>query len=470
MQTNGVGLNKNDVINNGEVVGQPKRNMRVLMVSHRYPPDALAGVERYTESLTSELVKCGDTVNIVTRRPAPQKLHLVSERHTDGTCVYRFVGGEARRERFLAHHEDLERLFEQVLLETAPDVVHFNHVIDHSPRLIEIAHQYGAAVVLTLHDFYFACSQVTLQKSSGTLCQGPDGGRECARTCFPSEHPETERRWAIRTMYFRRLLAMAERIICPAQHVGEFFIQFGADPTRLKVISNGTFVEAVNPLAEAPSTPRQRGALKLAFMGAVAPHKGVHVILEALSQANLGPVELMVLGPTDNHEYVRTLRQSAAAIPGLRLRLYGTYEPKELLFLLHDVDCVVVPSTWPEIFCLVAREALVRGIPVAVSRLGALTEAVNEGQNGFTFDPTQPQELAAIFERMVEEEDLLPRLREGARRSNVMTMPHHAAAVREVYEEAIKDFAHGGAVCRGDVEELAFLQTAALGAGFGVPD
>jgi glycosyltransferase involved in cell wall biosynthesis len=446
--------------------------MHVLMVSHRFPPDALAGVERYTQALAARLTAGGDSIGIVTRRPALESLHTLRERLPNGICVYRFVGGEARRERFLAYHTELDRLFEEVLQETAPDVVHINHILDLSPRFIEIAHQHGAAVVLTLHDFYFACANITLQKSSSALCQGPEGGRECARTCFEGDnsnaHGDAEHRWGLRTMYFRRLLAMAERVICPAQHVGDFFLQFGADADRLRVISNGTFIEAAGPSLDAPLTPRQRGRLRLAFLGAVAGHKGVHVILEALSIANLGDVDLVIMGPADNAEYARKLRERAAATAGVRLRFYGTYEPDELSFLLHDVDCVVVPSMWPEIFCLVAREALVRGIPIAVSRLGALPEAVEEGKNGFTFDPTQPQELAAILKRLTEEEDLVPQLRKGARGSAVMTMPQHAEAVRNVYCEAIEDMACGGAVRRGDTEEFSFLHGAALKAGFGL--
>jgi hypothetical protein len=42
--------------------------MRVLLVSHRFPPDDVGGVERYTQDLAAELVRVGDSVTIVTRR------------------------------------------------------------------------------------------------------------------------------------------------------------------------------------------------------------------------------------------------------------------------------------------------------------------------------------------------------------------------------------------------------------------
>src|SRR5437868_5963196 len=136
--------------------------MRILLVTHLFPPDGIAGVERYTQRLAAELVRRGDTVSIVTRRedatrPTPR---LLRERLPDGTPLYRFAGGERTLERPLAHQEELEQLFARVLLEAVPDVVHFNHLFGLAPRSLELAQRYGAAVVLTLHDYYFACPLV----------------------------------------------------------------------------------------------------------------------------------------------------------------------------------------------------------------------------------------------------------------------------------------------------------------------
>jgi len=123
---------------------------------------------------------------------------------------------------------------------------------------------------------------------------------------------------------------------------------------------------------------------------------------------------------------------------------------------------VITPSQVPESFSITTREALTRGIPVVVARLGALPEAVAEGENGFTCDPNRPDELAAILRRLAEDEGLLLRLREGARRSAVLTASEHMWAVRAVYEEAIKDRMRDPARRCGDVQELGFLHSAVL--------
>jgi glycosyltransferase involved in cell wall biosynthesis len=457
--------------------------MRVVLVTHRYPPDGLAGVERYTQTLAAELVKAGDAVAVVTRRPlaSPPQPETVREQLPDGTTVYRLAGGRVLLNRFLVHHERLEQLFEAALAEAAPDVVHFNHLKDLSPRFVEIARRRGAAVVISLHDFYFACPLVHLQKrGSGELCPGPDGGRNCADTCFAEEahHPWIKSllrgagpalRWERRTTYFRQLLLTAERVISGSRYVASFFEQFAPGLGRLRVIPNGVADDEVGPVLGA-DTPQAGGALNLVYFGTVVPHKGPHVILEALRVAGLGPVTLAVLGPIPHQEYERELRRRAAEVPGLKFWLYGAFKRRELRYLLQDTDCVVVPSLVPEAGPLVPREALARGIPVAVARLGALPETVAEGENGLTFDPHRPGELAALLRRLAHEEGLLNRLRDGARRAPVVTVSGHAEAVRSAYREALEERALGRAAGGADDPELLSLHSALLDLGFGTAD
>ena len=445
--------------------------MRVLLVNHRYPPDSLGGVERYTQTLAAELIQLGDGVSVVTRRfgPTPVLPQMLRERRPDRPTVYRLVGGELHPDRPFVHDERLAQLFLRATVEAAPDVVHVNHLIGQAPRLVEIAHRLRVAVVLTLHDFYFACTLVHLQKTSGELCRGPDDGRECARTCFVHEGEGATTRWGLRTAYFRRLLALAERVITPSEYMASYFRAFGADPARLRVIPNGVSIARSVPRRRADGRQQVRSGPTFAYFGTVSRHKGVHMILDALGTAGFEAVDLRVLGETPDDAYVHNLRERAAAIPGLRLQLHGAYDPAELPSLLDGVDCVVVPSQVPESFSITTREAFVQGIPVVATRLGALPETVLDGENGFTFDHRHPDELAAILRRLVEDGDLLVRLRDGARRTRVTTLAENARAVRAVYEEAREAVTRGDGPCQGDLEELHTLQVALSRLGLATP-
>jgi len=445
-----------------------------MQVVHYFPPDAIAGVERYTQRLAAELVRCGDAVSIVTRRTSSgSRPEMRRERLRDGTPLYRFTGGDSQVRDFLRHHQRLEQLFTAALVEAAPDVVHFNHLSRLSPRFVQIARLYGAAVVVTLHDYFFACPLAHLTKPHGEFCLGPDGGRECARTCFVHEGGKALLRWGVRAAYFRSLLGLAHRLIAPSRYLASFFEKFGTGKALIHVLPNGVPFDShtgrfAGHAGLVASAPEGHACLRLAFLGMVTPHKGVHVILDALKIAGLERVDLVVFGavPEWDRNYGRGLRRQAETISGLQFRMYGPYQSQDLDLLLTDVDCLIVPSQLPENFPLVTQEALARGIPIVGSRLGGILEIVREGINGYTFDHSRSEELAAILRRLHEDASLLERLREGARKSMVLTMSRYTELVRDIYAQALQD-AHGNQTRRDDHEEVSFLHDALLRLGVG---
>ena len=417
--------------------------LRVLLTAHRCLPEAIGGVERIVEALGRDLPRLGDTVTIVARRPGAdqrEEMALLRERLGDRCTLFRLTGPTGGYGQMFLQHARLEQLYTSVLLETAPDVAHFLHLLHLSPAVLEIAYRQRVPIVVSLQDFYFACPLIHLRKPAGELCHGPNAGQECAQTCFAAEGAGALQRWAVRALYFRRLLDLADAIVCPSQFVADFFVrQQGLRPEQVRVVPNG-IVPMARP-ARASLSPRERGRLRLAFQGAVCPHKGVHVLLKALELAELPAVQLDINGTIhDFPDYVEGLRQMGKRIPGLDLRINGPYDLSSVPRLLQAVDCVVVPSQWPETFALVSREALAQGVPILVAHNGGLPEAIEPGVNGLTFEPDQPAELAGHLRAIWEDEALLNRLSRGAVRSAVMLTPEHAQRMHDLYSEVIDTY------------------------------
>ena len=241
-------------------------------------------------------------------------------------------------------------------------------------------------------------------------------------------------RWGLRSLFFQQCLQMADSIICYSQYVQSLFAPLVGK--FVDVIPNGVppdFADATT------GVPRRHAGLNLAYCGTVARHKGLHVILDALRAAGLASVNLLIIGDLADRasrDYAGVLRREAASIPGLTLRFYGRYERRELPVLLQNTDSIIVPSLVPEAGPIVPREALALGIPVIASNLGGLPELIDEGKNGFIFDPRRSAELTAILMRIASNERLRDHLREGARRTPVMTIKEHSERIRAVYEHA----------------------------------
>ena len=437
--------------------------MRVLLVSHRFPPDGTGGVERYTQTLASELVQAGDSAAVLTRRPDShlRRPEVRREQLPNGTTVYRITGGHVSSTRFLECHEDLERLFTVAMLEAVPEVVHINHFLGLSPEFVRIAHSLGAAVTLSLHDFFVSCPRVHLQKPSGALCKGPRYGRECATTCHGGLQPGDALPWGLRALYFRKLLAAADAVIAYSDYVADYFRSVSDAAPNIQVIPNG--VPWKNGI-EISRKPRE-GPLRIAYCGTVAPHKGVSVLLEALRIAALPAVELLIVGDAPEREYAARLRHTANSIPGISLKRYGNYEPTELPIILNGTDIVVVPSLVPEAGPIVPREAQALGIPTLVSNLGALPELVKSGENGFLFNPNRPAELAGLLRRLDIDRLLLLKLHEGASRSTQIAVGTHARLVRRVYEQSLEHFRNPNKPAASQ-REIRFLHGELVKLGF----
>ena len=403
--------------------------MRVLLVTHRYPPYGSAGVERVSEQTAVGLAAAGHEVMVFTRESAATPaLPILVRARRNAIDVLTVKGGGTSLENFPGRAREIERLFERTVLEFEPSGVLISHLIDHSPTYVSLAHRWKVPAVVEMHDFYLACERAHLERHSGGLCAGPEGGRACAAYCFPND-PMAAQRWPLRTHMFRHAVEQADALICPSQFVSDTARQlFGSSLPPVFVIGNGVTFSMSRPVV---NRPRDEDVLRLACVGAIVPHKGLHVVIEALRLARVPRVELTLFGLV-THPYLGRLLTEATAVPNLTVRVFGTFEPEQLPALLPDTDLVIVPSLVAESYGLGAREALACGVPVAASRIGALPEGIRHRENGLLFTPGSALELAAILQQVAEDPTLLPQLRAGILPSDWISVSERVAAVEDV--------------------------------------
>lgn len=417
------------------------------MVSHGYPPWGFAGVERVTQQTAQALSETGHDVTVFSRRstPAPPLPNLERARLRNGVrVVMASGGGNPQGGPFPGHHDRLERIFEQLLLEVLPEVVVVGHLFAHSPGYVQVAHRWGIPVVLELHDFYTVCERAHLERPSGQLCEGPEGGRACARHCFP-EQADAGGRWAMRTHLFNLAIAQADAVVCPSQFVADYFQGQGVARERVQVIPNGITFDGQS--ADRPSERKAHSSAKplhLASLGVATPHKGQHIVVEALRKARLRSARYTLFGAL-TQPYTRDLRKMADEYEGVEFRTFGAYEPSALPDLLADVDIAIVPSLVWETFSIVAREAMACGVPVIASRLGALPETVREGENGLLFTPGATAELAELLQRLDADRTAVTRMSSAINEGDWITVGERARRL-----EAVMKQVHTTGVIRGE--------------------
>jgi glycosyltransferase involved in cell wall biosynthesis len=95
----------------------------------------------------------------------------------------------------------------------------------------------------------------------------------------------------------------------------------------------------------------------------------------------------------------------------------GQVEAAEALRAVESARAVVLASTWYEGFPRTVVEAYSMGVPMIASRIGSLTELVEDGVTGLQADPGSPESLAVALKRVAESDELSLQLGAGARRA-----------------------------------------------------
>jgi glycosyltransferase involved in cell wall biosynthesis len=103
--------------------------------------------------------------------------------------------------------------------------------------------------------------------------------------------------------------------------------------------------------------------------------------------------------------------------------------------VLANTDIIVVPSLWYENSPVVIQEARAMGIPIIASAHGALCEKVRDGVDGLLVPPGDVAAWRTAIQRLLDEPDLLPRLRAGVRPP--MTMEEHVGRLEEIYSKVV---------------------------------
>ena len=150
--------------------------------------------------------------------------------------------------------------------------------------------------------------------------------------------------------------------------------------------------------------------LRVQFTGAIIPRKGLHTLIEALSQV-ASEWRLTVTGnPAADPPYARHVRSLVEGLDlGDRVSWRGIVSNAELAAEMADAHVLAVPSDY-EGFGIVYVEAMGFGLPCLATTAGAAGELITHGENGFLIQPGDSRALAGHLQRMASDRELLARM------------------------------------------------------------
>ncbi|UCC77442.1 MAG: glycosyltransferase family 4 protein [Anaerolineales bacterium] len=416
--------------------------MRIAFVVHKFPPESVGGVETYSWSLARVLAQAGHEAHVF--YPVAGTSISASRADQDGIYRWRVPVPEARaREgpvrQFWHTFRDtaIEAAFHEFLAQVQPDIVHFQHVQGVSAHLISLAS--GFPLLVTLHDYWFFCANSQLVRPDGQVCAGPKWGWNCV-DCLTVR---ADLRWlralrplvawplAGRNLYLRQALESVPLILTPSEFVRQQYVGQGFPAERIVTLELGLDVERLSDTS-GNGMPVPLARPHFGFLGTLAPHKGVHVLVEAFNRLPEGAALTIYGSETVSPHYVAQLKV-AATHPNIRFA--GALDYANVGTALRQLDCLVVPSIWFETYGLVVQEAYGVGVPVVASCLGALAEKVRDGETGRLFNAGDSTDLARILRELMDQPEQLAALRANIRPAP--TMQQHAQQMLEIYQAAL---------------------------------
>lgn len=394
----------------------------ITIAVHHFPPAFKGGAEWRAHRTAKWLQSRGHAVKVIcvesiTDTTTPN-LRWIDEEF-DGLPVRRLflnLANAPAPDQWEYDNPWIETHLEQYLAATKPDIFHLISGYLMTAGAIKAANRLNIPVALTLTDFWFLCPRHTLYRSVGQVCPR-NTALDCVRCNLeqkrrfrlPAQHAATLTRglWQVaknlpdiagrvstvehRGQTLKDALARVNIAICPSNFLKQTYQERGFTAARMHFLRQG--------LAHIPPAPPQKSPsdrLRVGYIGQIAPHKGVHVLVEAFLKVaadHSNRAELKLYGNTDQFpRFYRRLQRRANTCP--HIRFAGTFDNRDIGRVYREIDVLVVPSIWYENSPNVILEAYAHQTPVIASNLGGMAELVSNRKTGLLFEPDNANDLA----------------------------------------------------------------------------
>jgi len=413
-------LSVHDIYNHREYLDYMLQNIRtkkqkkkILFVLHDFPPYKLAGIQIYALNIAKRLNTSPDIQidifhPVFLQGPADYSIEKTVVEGLDVYVLYKPVDEEFSWDKVKNYQVGV--VFTRFLQTHHYELIHFHSLGQLSIIVAEIAQQLGITTYFTIHDNWMVCYLWHRVSADAQVCHETTSSETCSQCLLrhynarPEEYHYVKMMLEFRNHAFRSVFTRFDRVFAVSEYIKNILAQFA--PRKITVNHIG-FVD----LGYEKEFVKKE-TIVFGFMGQIAPHKGVHLLVSAFTRLECENAELRIYGLTKHVQYMDFLRSATQS--DSRIKFYGQYSPADLQHIIPEIDVMVVPSLI-ECFPLVILEAFQYQTPVIASSTGGIPELVTEGQNGLLFENNNPDELYTNLKYIVDNPTVIPILAQGCR-------------------------------------------------------
>lgn len=313
-----------------------------------------------------------------------------------------------------------------------------------SPQLVH-AHGWKAATatvcrqidipcVITAHHGGIVCPNGTLLNQHDQLCQVPVSRKACLSCALhttpggrvwgpvvkalpqplalaagrllqqvrniPYTSPAFKQPLAIanKQAFIKVLRTCPDAVVAPSHAIADALLRNGVPVASVVVIPHGIPLPQRQPLQQGLG----KRPLGFVYVGRISRVKGLHVMLQALSNLPNDSWELHIVGAAVTKPEQRYLAMLQRRYTSLNVHWHGGLPAEQVLQWVYHCDVMIHPAICLEVFGLTIAEAMAAGRPVIASRCGGAEMQIQDGENGWLVPANHVDALRQRIDSLIQ--------------------------------------------------------------------
>lgn len=288
------------------------------------------------------------------------------------------------------HSTGYKEMLNNIIKAYSIDIIHIQHLINHTFDAIDCAKENNLYSIITLHDFYMICPTVNMLYKY-RYCNSLEK-KDCSN-CLYSRYGISNNILDIWKVECKNFLSKFDVIITPSENTRKLYLESYPN-IMIRTIPHGVNLELYDNganLSNELNVKKKSDTFNIAFIGVMTKHKGSDIVRDVISNDNLKNIKFHLFGRSED----KTLEKSTN-----NYKFHGGYVREELPSILtkNNIDLICIFSTWPETYSYTLTEAIIAKIPVLSYNLGAVNDRITENEIGWTVE--YKQNISNIIEKI----------------------------------------------------------------------
>lgn len=271
-----------------------------------------------------------------------------------------------------------------------PDIAHVHNVYPLiSPIIYKVLHDNKIPIVQTLHNYRFICPNGLLF-NQGEVCT------KCLDTknYYHCVHNKCYHNSILQSFWYADIISKGQKyfkyinkFIALTQFTKNMMTERGYAPDKISIVPNFTNTTKYEPIEKENY---------FLYIGRFSSEKGINILLKA-SEMYQGKSQIYFAGKGDLLNKITSSK---------KVKYIGFINGDEKIDFIRKAKAIIVPSVCYEVFGMSVIESFSHGTLVISSQIGGLQSLIENGYNGFLFDPANAQDLVRKMEMLDDKKEL----------------------------------------------------------------